>query len=142
MNSQAVAVDLLGSTTAVEVIPNAVEDCFFVEDLSTQRERARNSLGLTPGAQVIGIPGTLRPMKGHRFCLDALSPLLGENPENMILVSGETSHSFAQELGAYADGLPGGQQIRFLGSQNDMIPFYAACDVICVPPVRNRSAAP
>ncbi len=71
-------------------------------------------------------------MKGHRFCLESLSPLIIENTETIILVSGDT-HEFGQEITAFAKTLPGSRQIRFLGSQADMIPFYAACDVICVP---------
>ena len=132
-NSKAVASNLLPDSYHAEIIPNAVEDRFFIDDLTARRSTARTQFKIPPGAKVIGLPGTLRPMKGHKFCFEALEELLASSPDHFLIVSGDTKHPFAQDVLEFAGRLSSSGNIRFLGSQNDMVPFYAACDVICVP---------
>ena len=132
-NSRAVAQNVLGGSGGVEIIPNAVEDRFFVDDLDTERIDARKRFGLRIEKRVIGIPGTIRPMKGHRFCLEALGPLLSEDAGLRVIVSGSTDSEFARGVMNAAKALPGGGQVHFLGDQEDMVPFFCCSDVVCVP---------
>ena len=132
-NSRAVAENLLGNTDAAVILPNAVEERFFIGEVAALRAQARVPFGLGAADRVIGIPGTLRPMKGHRFALEALAPVLGDDANMKILISGGVGGDFASDLTAWAATLPTSGKIHFVGEQSDMLPFYAACDVVCVP---------
>jgi glycosyltransferase involved in cell wall biosynthesis len=132
-NSRAVADNVLGGMQGVDVIPNAVEDRFFQLISQQDRSKARDHYGFLSRHVVIGIPGTLRPMKGHSFALKALAPLAEELSQLHILVSGSTDVPFATEVLTMAKTLPYAVRIHFVGDQSDMWTFFAACDLICVP---------
>ena len=132
-NSATVAQNVLGPTlgAGAEVIFNAVGPRFF-EDGRTRGE-AREALGLPSDGLLLGVPGTLRPMKGHPFFLEAAAPLLERYPALRVAITGAGAPGYEAQIRAdvRARGLEG--RVVFTGSISDMPAFYRACDVACIP---------
>jgi glycosyltransferase involved in cell wall biosynthesis len=128
--SETVLENVLGSTPTEHscVIPNAVPDAFFACSMSARE--AREALGLPQDVTIIGVPGTLRPVKGQPFFLRAYAQLVNERPDVHAAITGIGQEGFTQTLFQQADGLPG---IHWLGAVSEMPTFYRACDLICIP---------
>ncbi|TRZ89557.1 MAG: glycosyltransferase family 1 protein [Methanosarcinales archaeon] len=133
VNSKAVAQNMLGQRwmEQAEVVYNAVSDRFFEQ--TEDKEEARKSLGIPLSALLLGVPGTLRLVKGHPFFLNAVGPLLSRYPNLHIAISGDGQPKYAQSLREQAKKLPGAERVHFLGWLQDMEKFYRACDLCCVP---------
>jgi glycosyltransferase involved in cell wall biosynthesis len=81
---------------------------------------------------VIGVPGTLRPVKGHEFLLEAAAAL-GKRREWVIAITGDGEAAFVYRLRSLSRELGLETRVRFLGTISQMPEFYRACDVTCVP---------
>ena len=115
----------------IHVIPNAVSDAFFEE--SRNSFLARKQLGLPSDLYVIGIPGTIRKVKGLREFLAVAKVVVTENPRVLFCVTGSLESSYS--LGVkklYETELPR-ESICFTGDVDFMPSFYRACDLICLP---------
>lgn len=128
--SRSVLENVLDSATNVRtcVIPNAVPEVFFRSNQS--KEEARKALGLPLDILIIGVPGTLRPVKGQPFFLRAFARLIKDLPDVQAAITGIGSASFTLSLQDQATGLPG---VHWLGEVADMPTFYCACDLVCIP---------
>jgi len=131
--SKAVARNILGTTdpSQVDLVPNAVGQEFF--DLAASADECRRGFDLPPGVPVIGVPGTLRPMKGHPFFLKAAARIAASFPSCVFAITGtgEPEYTAALHREVHDLGLTG--HVRFLGTVSDMPRFYRACDLVCVP---------
>ena len=132
--SKAVSSNMLGKEVKkVHIVPNAVSTSFFND--VPDRKHARKKFDLSQNGRIIGVPGTLRPMKGHPFFLHAVAPLLDAHPDLFIAITGDGEDKYVRELKELVDALHIGARTRFLGSIDDMPSFYRACDVVCIPSV-------
>jgi len=133
--SHAVLANVLGDSTAsCRLVPNAVDARFFGMS-DADRADCRRRLGVPDdGCFIIGVPGTLRPVKGHPFFLEAAARVGALDPGIRFVIAGEAPVS------AYGDfvrseivrhGL--GSRVYLPGSVPDMRDFYGACDIVCVP---------
>ena len=131
-NSTATARNLLGdNASAATVIPNAVRSDFFDENRT--QEEARAVFDLRPSGSIIGVPGTLRLMKGHPFFFNAVAPLLRTQDDRRVVVTGEGGPDFTHQLKAQIRDLGIQNQVSFLGWVEEMPAFYQACDLVCIP---------
>lgn len=130
-NSRHVADAVLGPSQALHVVCNAVDDAYFEKPFS--QATARAELGLDVHATIVGIPGTLRAVKGQDFALRAMAPWLLANNQRVLALSGSTDSPYASMLRAAADRLGISPQVAFVGRQADMRIFYDACDAALVP---------
>lgn len=131
-NSEATARNLLGDRASeATVVPNAVRATFFAEARSS--DKARAELDLPSNSPIIGVPGTLRPMKGHPFFFGAVAPLLRQRNEVCVAVTGEGATDYTLQLKEQVRTLGIENQVRFLGWVEDMPAFYRACDLVCIP---------
>lgn len=131
-NSAATAKNLLGEQGAsVPIIPNAVRSEFF--DCDIDRSVARHRFQLPQDAVVIGVPGTLRPLKGHPFFFRAVAPLLHRRSDCTVAVTGGGDSAYTEGLRAQLRDLGVLGQVRFVGWVEDMTAFYRACDLCCIP---------
>jgi len=131
-NSTATARNLMGKFGGdIEVVPNAVRAAFFEEDRSQEKTRA--AFELPCDGPVVGVPGTLRPMKGHLFFFDAVAPMLRERENLQVAVTGDGENAFVERLKAKLETLSVREQVHFFGWVEDMAAFYRACDVVCIP---------
>ena len=133
VNSAAVAENVLGPKAAgqVEVVFNAVGPRFF--DEARTKEEARADLGLPKSGRLIGVPGTLRPMKGHPFCFEAVAPLLAQHADLRVAVTGAGAPDYEARLRADVAARGIADRVAFTGSIVDMPGFYRACDLACIP---------
>jgi len=131
--SRAVQENVLGTwcRNRTILIPNAVDDSFFQE--SRCQEEARRALGLPLGRPVVGVPGTLRPVKGHDFFLRALAQVRQQISNIFAAFAGDGDPKYRQKLEEMVADLNLREHVRFLATVTDMPAFYRACDVICVP---------
>lgn len=129
-NSQAVAENVMGGyANEVTIIPNALDNGYF----ESSKSEERSEYGLSLSDTVIGLPGTLREMKGHRFAFDASRELLEHHPDLRILVSGEAKDDFGEQLhGQYSQGF-WKDRVIWAGEVGDMRTFYRACDLALIP---------
>lgn len=131
--SRAVAQSVFGSIAAnATLIPNAGGPAYDTPPQArTPADRSR--LGLDLQDPVLGVPGTLRPSKGHPRLFAALPSVLREFPRLQIAVTGCGDQHYAASLAGLAQRLGLGDRVRFLGAVTDMPAFYRACDAVCVP---------
>lgn len=108
------------------VIHHGVDTARFAPDPSA-RARVRESLHLAPDAPVLVTAAALEERKGVQWVLRALPAILRELPETTYLVVGDGPHRAALEQEACALGIQA--NVRFLGAQADVVPFYQAADI-------------
>jgi len=132
-NSGIVASNMLGEGYArrAEVIFNCASDEFF--DCCLERSAARARFGLPQEASIIGVPGTLRPVKGHSFFLQALRRLVLSSREVVAAITGDGEPAYVEELNKQVKAFCLQDRVRMLGVVQDMPAFYRACDLVCVP---------
>lgn len=132
VNSNAVAKNLLGGKGGkATVVYNAVNDRFFEESRSPVQ--AKSALRLPEDRQIVGVPGTLRPMKGHPFFFEAMAPWLAEHPSWDVAVTGRGAPGYEEDLRGQLQQLGIETRVHLLGSIRDMPAFYRACEIVCVP---------
>ena len=131
--SRAVAENVIGGSTLpnLSILPNAVGDEFFHCPLT--RPQARQCFGLPQDVPIVGVPGTLRPVKGHPFFLEAFVTVVRRMPQCLAAITGDGEPRYRGQLERLAHSLNLMNKVRFLGTVNDMPAFYRACDVICIP---------
>jgi len=127
--SKAVANDLLGRTElpGLAIVPNAVGDNYF-----TSPEQGALPVDLQ-GGTIVGVPGTLRPMKGHGFFIGAVPKILAANDSCQFVVSGTGDESYVEQLKRRVRDLNVEDRVHFVGTIKDMVAFYDACDIVVVP---------
>lgn len=134
--SQAVLENVLGISEVngkVSIIPNAVEHDFFDNAISV--DDARKELGLRMNVPLVGVPGTLRPVKGHFFFLEAAAALIRTIPNVLFALTGTGEPSYVKQLQEKVKECGLSSQIHFLGNVTRMPIFFRACDVICIPSI-------
>ena len=127
-----VANNMLGNAGEdVHIVPNAVSASFF--EYAESKQQARRTLGLQEKGPIIGVPGTLRPMKGHPFFFEAIVPIVKGHPDLLVAVTGGGESGYVEELKGIVDSLGIRPNVHFLGYLEDMPAFYRGCDVVCIP---------
>jgi glycosyltransferase involved in cell wall biosynthesis len=132
-NSSAVANSALGSSKSKQaiVVHNGVDDNFFTSEIL--KEDARGQLRLPVQSCIIGVPGTLRSVKGHKFFLNAVAKIVHKYPHLVIVISGSGNAAYENTLCKQICDLRISERVYFVGALPNLIPFYRACDIVCVP---------
>lgn len=113
----------------VEVIPNAVDLSRSASALT--RQAARERLGISADAYVLGTVGRLEEQKGHRFLLDALDRLRAQELDTVLLLVGGGREEAA--LREQAARLALGERVCFLGMRDDLGDLFRAMDLFVMP---------
>ncbi len=116
---------------SIEIIPNAINEDFFLENIP--HTDTENEISLPEEKCIIGVPATLRPMKGHPFLLNSLAPLLHSNKDVVLAITGDGVDEYVVELKRLVEDLQIAEQVIFLGWISDMKQFYQKCTIICIP---------
>jgi len=121
----------------ITVVPNGVDlDRFSPHRSSQEMAEVRASLGIPPGAFLIGVVARLEPEKGHRYLLEALPPILDAVPDAWLLLVGEGSQTDALRAQAGSLALPARQKVVVAGFQTDVGAVTQALDVAVLPSLR------
>ena len=133
--SRAVAENVLGKGDHpdLEIVPNAVQDEYYTQQIDPTD--ARVGLGLPTDKPIVGVPGTLRPMKGHSFFLETIPRILAQVPDTHFVISGTGREEYLGSLKKIVADLKIQDIVHFTGNLEKMHAFYAACDVVCIPSV-------
>jgi len=115
----------------VIVLPNSVPDEFFLPRVNIRD--ARRELGIPVDSFVVGVPGTLRPVKGHDFLFNAVPEIVRRHPNCIFAVTGCDASETGTKLHNQVRSMKLTNSIRFLGTIDEMRTFYSAVDVVCVP---------
>ncbi|HSD29331.1 MAG TPA: glycosyltransferase, partial [Vicinamibacteria bacterium] len=106
----------------------------LAEFAPVSRERAaeaRQALGITAQARVIGTIGRLNEQKGHRYLLDAAPIVAARHSDARFLIVGDGD--LALPLRAQAQALGLGDRVIFAGHRTDVPEMLGAIDVLCLP---------
>ncbi len=113
----------------VEVIYNGVAPAPTVTDEEAQKCKAE--LGISGCYPVLGVVGSLYPVKGHRFLLQAMPEILGRWPKARLLVIGRGELEVA--LKEQVEQLAIGANVHFLGMRQDVPRLLSLLDVFVLP---------
>jgi glycosyltransferase involved in cell wall biosynthesis len=115
--------------TRVEVIYNGVALAQTVTDEDVQK--CKVELGISGGYPVLGVVGSLYPVKGHRFLLEAMPEILGRWPKAQLLVIGRGELEIA--LKEQVEQLVIGANVHFLGMRQDVSRLLSLLDAFVLP---------
>ena len=135
-----------GSASAVAVSRQLADH--LCEDLHLRRDRVvvvmngvapppvlvptlREELGLAPTDRLLLAVGSLYPVKGHRFLVDALSLLGARYPTAHVAIAGRGE--MAEALAAQARELGVDARVHLLGLRSDVSRLLGAADVFVLP---------
>lgn len=105
-----------------------------VDDLSVRaptRDEARSRLGATGHPHVLGLVARFERDKGHDVAVDAIRRLARK--DTLLLLAGDHSTKYGQEILRQVGEFGLSDQIRFLGQRSDVETVYAACDLLLAP---------
>ncbi len=131
--SRAVQENVVGTSAGPKysIVPNAANREFFLA--GDTQAACRERLHLPCTGPLIGVPGTVRPVKGHLFFLRAAAKLAERFPKCHFAISGDGPDAYRRELESQIQESQLQQHVHFVGTVRDMRDFYGACDVACVP---------
>ena len=111
------------------VIYNAVDAERF--NISQTKDDARRSAGFTPDDFIVGSVGSLIPLKGHRFLVEAVSYLAGELPRLKLVIAGEGK--CRDELNTLAKEKGISEKVIFLGVRKEIPQLMRMMDIFVLP---------
>jgi len=95
----------------------------------SNRWTARDALGLSRGARIVGVIGRLAEAKGHLVALEAFSRVAKRFPEAQLVIAGAPEELTPPLLSERAQHLGIERQVRLLPRQADIRPLMSALDV-------------
>lgn len=95
------------------------------------REPMREALGIPAGAPAIALIARMHPIKGHASMLRIMARVVARRPDAVLVMAGDGPEREACEALAAELGLQ--DNVRFLGSRDDVPQILAACDLVVVP---------
>lgn len=98
---------------------------------------ARQRVGLEEGLTWVGIVATIRTWKGHQYLLEAIAAL--GDPHVRLAIVGDGPHRATLEKRVTELGLQ--HTVRFVGNQQDVVPWLQALDVFVLPSYANEGVS-
>lgn len=124
-------------TNQVQVIYNGID----TRSLSNAKREPQllESLGIPPGASIVGTVGNLYPIKGHVHLISATRTILQHQPDTHVLILGRGR--LLASLSAEAEGLGIQDRIHLLGYRDDVSGWLMSMDVFALPSLSEGAAA-
>jgi glycosyltransferase involved in cell wall biosynthesis len=97
----------------------------------TEREQARDGLGLSSGAFVVAVIGNCSEVKNHRVLFEALAHPLAPASTSLLHVGLENESATGERR--LAEELGRGDRVRFMGFVEDIVPVLRAADCYAMP---------
>lgn len=116
----------------IDVVYNGVDPARYY--LPCSRAEARARLQLPADSPVVGVVAHLTAKKGHAVFLEAFAA--AKHPTAMALFLGEGDERDALQAQVERLGLTG--RVLFAGFHKDVLPYYAAMDVVALPSVEGE----
>ncbi len=113
----------------IKVIYNGQETSQPVR--SEEKERLRTELDLQENKQVVGLVGSLYPVKGHQYLLAAVPQILKIHPHTTFLIAGRGELELPLKEEVKRCGLE--KQVCFLGFREDVSTLLSLLDAFVLP---------
>ncbi|MFN3653480.1 MAG: glycosyltransferase [Armatimonadota bacterium] len=113
----------------IDVVYNGIDPGRYY--LPCTRAEARRALGFPEEGELVGVVAHLTAKKGHDMFLRAFHPLASRYPRARVVFVGEGAERGALEAQARSLGLS--ERVTFAGFQPDVLPYYAAMDLVVLP---------
>jgi glycosyltransferase involved in cell wall biosynthesis len=113
----------------IKVIYNGQEILLPVRGGETARLRCE--LGMEEDEQVVGVVGSLYPVKGHKYLLAAIPHVLNAHPRTKFLIVGRGDVETSLKDAVKRTGLE--KQVRFLGFREDVATLLSLMDIFVLP---------
>ncbi len=114
----------------VVAIPNGVDTVRFA---GGDRAAARARLEVEEGEVLIGAVGTVKPVKGQAVLVEAMVPLLREDPRVKLVLAGTAAGTYAEALARTAADAGVADRVLRPGPQGDVPGLLAALDLFVLP---------
>jgi glycosyltransferase involved in cell wall biosynthesis len=114
-----------------KMIPIGVKDP--IGDRKTTVAGSRRKLRLSIKDKINGVPGGLRPVKGHEWFIKSTTGLLTEREVLSVAVASDGDQELRGQLKALVEQLDLKDKVKFLGACKAMGCFHRACNLICIP---------
>jgi glycosyltransferase involved in cell wall biosynthesis len=114
-----------------KMIPIGVKDP--IGDRKPTVAESRRKLRLSIKDKINGVPGGLRPVKGHEWFITSTTGLLTEREELGVAVAGDGDQELREQLKALVEQLDFKERAKFLGACKAMDCMHRACNLICIP---------
>ena len=111
-----------------KIILNGVDTHHFSPPTKQQKNSAKAHLKISKQTLLVGCAARLETVKGHQFLLKAFSRT---HLDMHLLLAGDGS--LRNSLEDLAEKLDIADRVTFLGNIDDMVPFYHAIDLFCLP---------
>ncbi|MCB9858163.1 MAG: glycosyltransferase family 4 protein [Phycisphaerales bacterium] len=115
-------------TDAFDIIVNGVDTTSYLP--ARNRDEIRRELELPLDRFVLLCVGNIKPVKGHDVLIDAFMTTPFTEEATLIIVGEDYSGG---EIPAQARSATAGRDIRFVGVQDDVRPWYQAADAFVLP---------
>lgn len=102
---------------------------------NAKRESIKQSIGIAPGKNVVGVIGNIKRIKGIRYFLHAASLICARNPDVEFVLIGydlkEAGNSL-EDMKLLAKQMKIADKIHFLGERNDIADLISVFDVAVI----------
>jgi glycosyltransferase involved in cell wall biosynthesis len=112
------------------VVPYGFDLSGRIDRAATERERVRAELAVADGGFVVGWVGRVTAIKRPLDVVRTLHALVAEGVDATLCVVGDGPER--PEAEALAAALGVGERCRFAGYRQDLAPWYAAFDALCL----------
>ncbi len=113
----------------LQTIYNGIDTLKYVQ--GDAGEDLRRELGVAPGAPVVGAVGSLYPVKGHTYLVQAMAQIAKQLPSVMCLLIGHGHLRATLEREVKVLGLE--RHVKFLGYRSDVPRLLGALDLFVLP---------
>jgi glycosyltransferase involved in cell wall biosynthesis len=113
----------------IDVVPLGM-DLEPLQNCSGRRGELRDALGIRAEDPLVGTVGRLVPIKNHRLFLEAARSMVDSGSPVSFVIVGDGG--LRDSLKEYASRLGIAQRVHFLGWRKDMVPVYAALDLLAL----------
>jgi len=115
----------------IEILGEYVDFAAFHPDISPTGVRA--AYGIPENVPLIGQFGMIRPDKGQKYLALAVDEILEKHPDCWFMFVGSaTEERFMDELTTAIRTSRHPERIVLTGFQNDLAPYLAAADIVCL----------
>jgi glycosyltransferase involved in cell wall biosynthesis len=118
----------------IDVVYNGVDPARYY--LPCTKEQARAAIGVPADSLLVGVIAHLTAKKGHGVFLEAFPEAARRHPAALALLLGEGEEQ--ERLKAQAERLGITGRVLFAGFHQDVLPFYAAMDVVVLPSIEGE----
>lgn len=116
----------------IGVAPRGYDPDIFNPALFSEHDRLelKKSLGIDADCPIISIPGRLTRWKGQTIFLEALAKITDLSWQALLIGGASKKTAYENELKKLTTALGIGDRVSFLGSQSDIVPYYAISDLV------------